>query len=161
MNSPAAEARIRPMTPADLDRVMEIAASLREAPRWPRGVYLAALNPESTPKRIALVAEESEGVVAAFAVACRIGPEAELEAIAVSRGSQRRGVARQLFAALAGELRLAQAAEVDLEVRASNRPALSFYRSLGFEETGRRPRYYLDPAEDAILMRLQLEPSER
>ena len=70
-------------------------------------------------------------------------------------------MARQLFAALAGELRLAQAAEVDLEVRASNRPALSFYRSLGFEETGRRPRYYLDPAEDAILMRLQLEPSER
>lgn len=160
MNSPGAEVRIRPMTPPDLDRVTEIAQSLRDAPHWPRGVYQAALNSESTPRRIALVAEESQGgPVAGFAVACLIGPEAELESIAVSAGSQRRGLARRLFAALAGELRRTQAAEVYLEVRASNGPALGFYRSLGFEETGRRGRYYRDPEEDAVLMRLRLEPS--
>jgi ribosomal protein S18 acetylase RimI-like enzyme len=46
--------------------------------------------------------------------------------------------------------------ELTLEVRASNRAALGFYRAQGFEETGRRPRYYADPEEDAVLMGLNL-----
>jgi len=39
-------------------------------------------------------------------------------------------------------------------VRASNGAAIGFYRAQGFAETGRRPRYYADPEEDAILLRL-------
>jgi ribosomal-protein-alanine N-acetyltransferase len=42
-----------------------------------------------------------------------------------------------------------------LEVRASNDGAREMYRRFGFEETGRRPRYYRDNAEDAILMTLE------
>jgi len=61
------------------------------------------------------------------------------------------------FTALAVELRTGQSAELLLELRASNLPALAFYRSLGFTEAGRRPRYYHDPIEDALLMRLRLE----
>ena len=38
----------------------------------------------------------------------------------------------------------------------SNQAARAFYTSLGFVEEGRRPSYYADPVEDAILMRLQL-----
>jgi hypothetical protein len=34
--------------------------------------------------------------------------------------------------------------------------ARGFYRSLGWSETGRRPRYYADPEEDAVLMSLKL-----
>jgi ribosomal protein S18 acetylase RimI-like enzyme len=47
--------------------------------------------------------------------------------------------------------------EVLLEVRASNQRARDFYRSLGWNETGIRPRYYADPEEDAVLMSLKLE----
>jgi ribosomal-protein-alanine N-acetyltransferase len=43
-----------------------------------------------------------------------------------------------------------------LEVRASNAPALSLYRALGFEELYRRARYYADTGEDAVVMRLAL-----
>jgi ribosomal-protein-alanine N-acetyltransferase len=43
---------------------------------------------------------------------------------------------------------------VHLEVRPSNATARTLYRSLGFRETGRRPRYYGD--EDALLMTLDL-----
>jgi len=39
-------------------------------------------------------------------------------------------------------------------VRASNRPALAFYRSAGFGQAGLRRAYYIDPIEDALLMRL-------
>ena len=157
MSSLPPSALVRRMTPADLDRVMEIALSLKNAPQWPRSAYLAALEPETTPRRVALVAEDSvAGVVAGFAVASLLPPEAELEMIAVAPTAQRRGLARQIFFSLAEELRTAEVFGIMLEVRASNRPALELYRQLGFEETGRRPRYYHDPVEDAILMRLRL-----
>ena len=157
MTSLSPSALIRPMTPADLDRVMEIAESLKEAPQWPRSAYLAALDPEAAPRRIALVVEEpAAGMVAGFAVASLLPPEAELEIIAVAPTVQRRGLARQLFFSLATELRTAEVIGVMLEVRATNQPALEFYRRLGFVETGHRPRYYHDPVEDAILMCLRL-----
>ena len=44
-----------------------------------------------------------------------------------------------------------------LEVRAGNRPAIQFYLKNGFEQVGRRPNYYRDPQEDAIIMTLEVE----
>jgi ribosomal-protein-alanine N-acetyltransferase len=41
-----------------------------------------------------------------------------------------------------------------LEVRAGNEAALSLYRKFGFDVVGRRPRYYQDNYEDALLMTL-------
>jgi ribosomal-protein-alanine N-acetyltransferase len=145
------------MTRQDLDRVIEIAESLKEAPHWPRSSYLAAMDSEAAPPRIALLAEDpAAGVIAGFAVASVLLAQAELESIVVAPAFQRRGVARRLFGALATELATAHAKEIVLETRASNQPALGLYRRLGFVETGRRPRYYRDPVEDAILMRLGL-----
>jgi len=150
-------AQIRPMTAADVTRVMEIAASLPEAPQWPEAAYLTALNPESTPRRIALVAvaPRSENVLG-FIAASLIPPQAELESIAVAPGNQRRGLGRLLFEALVNHLRAASIFEIVLEVRASNRAALAFYRSASFRQTGLRRAYYVDPIEDAVLMRLHL-----
>jgi ribosomal-protein-alanine N-acetyltransferase len=145
------------MTPVDLDRVMEIADSLKDAPQWPRSAYLAALDPEAAPRRIALVAEEpAAGMVAGFAVASLLPPEAELEIIAVTPTAQRQGVAVRLFEALSAEFYTAYIKGIMLEVRATNHPALELYRRLGFVETGHRLCYYHDPVEDAILMRLGL-----
>jgi len=42
---------------------------------------------------------------------------------------------------------------VYLEVRDSNDRARRLYRSSGFEEVGRRRRYYRRPVEDAIVLR--------
>jgi len=156
MSSRIAAVRFRRMTPADLDRVMEVAESLKEAPQWPRTAFERALDPEAQPRRVALVAE-AMGEVAGFAVASLLPPEAELETIAVDPTAQRQGLARRLFTELAAELGAAQIREVILEVRASNQPALGLYRGLGFAEAGRRVRYYHDPVEDAVLMRLRLE----
>ena len=39
-----------------------------------------------------------------------------------------------------------------LEVRPSNNPAVELYQKLGFEVVGRRPKYYSDTKEDALLM---------
>ena len=146
----------RCMTADDVARVVEIARSLRDAPHWPEAAYISALNPESTPRRITLIASE-RGEVVGFAVASLLPPQAELETIAVVAASQRLGLGSRLFAVLAGDLRAANVKELLLEVRASNQVARSFYHSLGFEETGRRTGYYADPAEDAVLMQLEIE----
>ena len=152
----APTAQIRRMTAKDLPRVLEIAANTPELPRWPESAYANALNAESTPRRIALVAvdhltERIEG----FAVASLLPPEAELEAIGVTDENRRRGLARMLLDGLIEELRAATVREIALEVRATNHPAIAFYRSAGFGQTGLRRLYYIDPIEDAVIMRLQ------
>jgi ribosomal-protein-alanine N-acetyltransferase len=85
-----------------------------------------------------------------------VAPEGELESIAVRAEEQGRGIGKNIFWALVEELKAAGVGEVLLEVRASNEPALGFYRSLGWDEAGRRPRYYADPEEDAVLMSIKL-----
>ena len=152
-----AQLRIRRMALTDVNRVIEIALSLAQAPHWPRAAYLAALDPDAAPLRIALVAEDMEtGAVQGFAVASLLAPQAELESIAVAAEGQRRGISRRILIAMIGELRTALVTDVQLEVRASNSPALAFYRAQGFAVSGRRPRYYADPIEDAVLLDLRL-----
>jgi ribosomal-protein-alanine N-acetyltransferase len=157
MNTDAAGVRVRRMSAADLERVRAIAESLEDAPHWPLAAYEAAVQPQGEPRRIALVAETAEiGAVMGFAVASVVGPQAELETIAVAAEGQRQGVGGKLFTALREELKRAEVRAVLLEVRTSNHPALGLYRALGFVETGRRSRYYADPVEDAVLMELRL-----
>jgi ribosomal-protein-alanine N-acetyltransferase len=145
------------MNAADLDRVVEIATALSEAPHWPASAYLTAIDPENAPRRIALVAVDLETeTLAGFLVASLLPPEAELETIAVAAEGQRRGVGSRLLVTLLDELRNEQVGDLILEVRASNRAAQGFYGARGFEEIGRRPRYYAEPEEDAVLMSLTL-----
>ena len=148
--------RIRPMAATDLDRLVEISAGLHHAPQWPRRTYEAIFD-QFSPKRIGFVAEDrATGPIVGFAVALLVPPEAELESIGVLAGYQRQGTARRLFEATTVELSRAQIRQVVLEVRESNEEARYFYLSLGFVEEGRRPGYYADPVEDAILMKLKL-----
>jgi ribosomal-protein-alanine N-acetyltransferase len=157
MNDPGMEIGVRPMSAADVDSAVELALSLPQAPQWPRPAYLAAIDPAALVRRVALVAEKTEiGAIIGFVLASVVSPTAELESIAVSPMFQRRSVARRLFDALVVELKQVGATEVNLEVRASNQAAIALYRTLGFLEAGRRPGYYADPKEDALLFSLAI-----
>jgi [ribosomal protein S18]-alanine N-acetyltransferase len=71
--------------------------------------------------------------------------------IAVDTQHQRRGVASALLAELyerVGE----PTARYTLEVRRSNRLAISLYEREGFRAAGLRRRYYQDNGEDALVM---------
>ncbi len=89
--------------------------------------------------------------------------EAELVDIRVSGHARRAGIGRRLLTeslqCISGE----GANCCHLEVRRSNMPALALYQQIGFEVIGERANYYRvqDGVEDAILMRCQLEQSER
>ena len=97
---------------------------------------------------------EEDGAAAAYLGVQRVPPQADVMNVAVSPTLRRRGIARALFAEL--ERRLPEIDELFLEVRASNSGAIALYRTLGFEQVGRRPNYYLDPREDALILRKEL-----
>ena len=140
------------MTPDDLDQVIAIAAALPGAPHWPRSSYEAIFAPAASPQRIALVAQAPGHPIAGFLIAANLPPQAELESIAVAAHFQRQGVATRLFASLQASLRSRGCSEILLEVRQSNHAAQGLYRALGFSQIARRPAYYSNPVEDAILM---------
>lgn len=150
----SAGVEIRRMRLDDLAAVQELASSLKDAPAWPDAVYHGAIDPAGRPERICLTAVAAEGTVAGFLVASVVASSAELESIAVATQWQRRGIGRKLLMALAEELRARGAAELLLEVRASNVAARALYDSLGFAEVGQRKEYYERPREDGILLRL-------
>ena len=63
---------------------------------------------------------------------------------------------RKLMQALIKEAQKQSAASISLEVRASNVIAQTLYFSLGFQQVGLRPAYYLDNQEHALLMQLTI-----
>jgi ribosomal-protein-alanine N-acetyltransferase len=147
--------KIRAMAESDLDRVMEIAASLPMAPQWGRSAYEIAISIGDGPGRIALVAEQAGGVIG-FVIASVITRQAEIETVAVEDGVQGCGFGSSLLRAMLEELRRIEVGVVELEVRSSNERALRLYRRAGFREVGRRRGYYRAPVEDAVLLRLGL-----
>jgi [ribosomal protein S18]-alanine N-acetyltransferase len=74
----------------------------------------------------------------------------------VAERARRRGVADGLLEGLLRYVRATRGTVIWLEVRESNHPARRLYLKHGFHETGRRPRYYNSPLEDALLYELRL-----
>ena len=159
MSSCAEPVMIRPMMAVDLNRVLDLAGGLKDAPQWSRAAYEGIVDPvdgeSGSWRRIALVACDAEsGLVAGFAVASLVPPEGELETVGVASEFQRRGIGRQLVNEMGKKFRLQGVTKVLLEVRDSNLAAKGLYCSLGFREMSRRSGYYIDPIEDAVVMRL-------
>jgi ribosomal-protein-alanine N-acetyltransferase len=143
---------IRPATATDLPAMRAIEERTASAAHWTEHEYRRLFMPD--PPRLSLVAEE--GFIQGFLVARQVGPEWEIENIAVSEEAQRRGVGFRLLADFLDLVRQQGAESVFLEVRESNAAARALYVKAGFTETGRRRRYYADPAEDAVLYRLRV-----
>jgi ribosomal-protein-alanine N-acetyltransferase len=110
---------------------------------------------ESTVVRLLLIAELG-GDLAGFLVASApAAGSVEIESVLVAEELRRRGVGRALCRAVIDWASELGVEAVDLEVRASS-GAGQLYRVMGFVAVGRRRRYYREPEEDAVLMRLEV-----
>ena len=101
------------------------------------------------------VAEE-DGIVVGYVGSEAVLDSADMMNIAVAPEYRRQGIAQKLTEALIDHLRTKGVASLLLEVRVSNLSAIALYEKLGFVVTGRRPRYYSNPREDAYVMRKEL-----
>ena len=137
----------------DVARVHEIDVLSFTLP-WPEKSYLFELI--ENPATLAVVAEvtpqDGKMVVIGMAVVWIVVDEAHIATIAIHPDYRGYGYGKKL---LAETLRLAMrrgATLATLEVRENNLPAQQLYVKFGFRMVGRRPQYYKDNNEDAVLM---------
>lgn len=82
--------------------------------------------------------------------------QSDLLTIATVPGARRHGIAGAMLRELTATASAAGCRAVLLEVRESNQGARRLYEAHGFSSIGRRRRYYSEPVEDAVVMRLEL-----
>ena len=79
--------------------------------------------------------------------------ESDMMNLAVDPQHRRRGIGALLVNALVEALRLRGSNCLSLEVRTSNENAKALYARAGFIQIGKRPNYYRNPKEDALILR--------
>jgi ribosomal-protein-alanine N-acetyltransferase len=95
---------------------------------------------------------EMDGVVVGYSVAIFVGEDGELANLAVAPAVQGKGVGTALLREVISTAEGHGVRNLYLEVRQSNRQALSLYRSAGFTDMGQRRGYYSKPVENAVVM---------
>ena len=110
----------------------------------------------TNPLSLWVVAVDGETVIGYVGSQSVLG-EADMMNIAVSEEYRRQGIAEKLIMHLISCLQSSDVHCITLEVRASNDPAIALYRKLGFNQVGRRPNYYANPKEDALILRKERE----
>lgn len=143
------EVAIFPMTPADLDGVVEVERLSFLTP-WPREGFHSEMMQTYT---IYLVAKAGAQVVG-YGGMHIIWEESHVTNIAVHPLFRGRGLGERLMHELIGRAAARGAARMTLEVRASNATAQNLYQKLGFRTApgAIRKGYYTDTGEDAVVM---------
>jgi len=143
---------IRPLTLADLDAVMEIESRAYDFP-WTQGIFRDCL-------RVGYCCWccENDGIIQGYGVMSAAAGESHILNLTVRPELQRQGIGSMLLKHFLHLARRHGADTLMLEVRPSNRKAISLYEKLGFNEIGVRRNYYPaeDGREDALLLALSL-----
>ena len=142
----------RAMTLADVEAVFAIERLAYPFP-WAKSIFEQAVASNKN-----AVVMEVDGLLAGYAIVSYVVGEAELLNICVSPNFQQRGLGQQLLAHLIKQATQSGNTDLYLEVRESNDQAIQLYQKAGFNEIGRRNRYYPTATgrEDALLMALCL-----
>jgi [ribosomal protein S18]-alanine N-acetyltransferase len=139
---------VRRLTLGDLSDIERIEQRVYPTP-WSRSMFAGEL---AKPASVSLGAFTDEGRLVGYLIVSRYVDAWHVMNIAVDLDHRRSGVASTLLDALfevtAGDSRRGYT----LEVRVSNRSAISLYERYGFEASGLRRGYYTDNREDAVIM---------
>jgi ribosomal-protein-alanine N-acetyltransferase len=136
---------------SDIDALLVIENQSFRSP-WPRQHFQSELD---QPYSCILLAQQQVSTprsIVGYLVFWLIIDEMHILNLAVSPCYRRQGIARSL---IIEAIRLVHAKHCQtawLEVRPSNRAALSLYQSLGFEQVMTRKKYYSDNGEDAFIL---------
>ena len=135
------------MTDADLDQVVAIEQASFASP-WLREHFEAELRAGHGWNRTLWV----DRALAGYCCAWLLGPEVQLNDLAVAPARRGQGWGDFLMQALIRVAEQSGAGRISLEVRASNDPARALYARHGFVLAGRRIGYYPPSGEDALIL---------
>lgn len=139
---------IIPMTRQHVTQVAELEKLCFSAP-WSEASVAGELD---NPLSVWLICED-QGRVLGYVGSQTVLDETDMMNIAVLPEARRAGIGERLILSLIELLKDRGSRSLALEVRASNTPAISLYKKLGFLQVGRRPNYYRGPREDALILR--------
>src|SRR3954451_6474788 len=138
-----------PGADADIDAIVELEHASFTNP-WSRETLVWELE-NSDVTRVYLLKDQADRAIA-FCIAWVIFDELHINTLAVRPENRRQGVATLLLESVMAEAAGEGARRATLEVRESNAAALQLYDRLGFAVKGRRPGYYTNPPEDALIL---------
>lgn len=139
--------RIRPMELGDVRAVAALDAVCTPTP-WAPETFLAEISNPIGYYRVA----EQDGVVVGYLGAHVVLDEAHVVTVGVDPRARRQGIGERLLVDALQHAIGMSCHRVTLEVREHNSAAQALYRKYGFVPVSRRPRYYSDNGEDAIVM---------
>ena len=134
---------------------------------WSKNDYTSELEREDSIFKIALTADEK--VIGFTLVRLLIGnsnlvntsfDSSEILNIAVRNSFQQSGIGQLIFDEIIRELEGKNITEIWLEVRQSNSKAINFYQKNGFEMQFERKNYYVNPSENACVLRRFVDKNE-
>lgn len=147
---------IEPATSGVLDEVLAIEEACFSAP-WTRKMLAAELSGNQFAHfLVAKCPDPLSGSLALAGYFCFwvVFEEVRLMNLAVLSPFRRQGIATKLVCTALQTGMERGATRAMLEVRVSNHEAQTLYHRLGFRQTARRARYYVNPEEDAVLMEM-------
>ncbi|HQP97027.1 MAG TPA: ribosomal protein S18-alanine N-acetyltransferase [bacterium] len=148
----------RPARFEDLDRIVEIETTSFSCPWSRKSIEEEILG---GPVRFLVAASLPGNRVVGYVSFYIVADEVHIMNLATDPAFRRQGIARALLQACLQEGKKAAVAVVHLEVRESNTAALDLYRKLNFEIVGRRPKYYIKPVEDALLLSFRFDQEDQ
>jgi len=145
------QASVDLMKKEDLPEILAIERESFKTP-WTEGMFIDELKTRHAQCLVVKIDFDGKAVVGAYIIFWVVADEVHLHNLAVKKEFRRQGLAgdlMNLMKHMAGQL---GAVRQTLEVRVSNNEAIGLYRKCGFIVKGRRPRYYTDTQEDALIM---------
>jgi ribosomal-protein-alanine N-acetyltransferase len=143
--------------PVDITPIMEIERQSFAWP-WSRVSFLGELaNRHAYSYMVKLSDDTHAERVIAYIFFRQVKEELHILKIAVTPAWRSRGIASGLLKKCFTTGLKRGATSAFLEVRASNASAMAFYRKKGFRQIGRRPNYYTDTREDALVLMKNLK----
>ena len=144
---------LRPAGDLDLADVVAMERACYSDP-WPASSF--ASLPANDRVCFVVARDGDSGRLLGFAIAWHVMNEGELANLAVGQEYRRKGIGQALLEAVTTDALGRGTSELYLEVRESNSAARRLYGAAGFEEVGRRKKYYRRPEEDALILRRTL-----
>ncbi|MGD9568046.1 MAG: ribosomal protein S18-alanine N-acetyltransferase [Sedimentibacter sp.] len=138
---------IRGMRYDDLDQITEIEKVCFSLP-WSKDSFEQELKNEMAYYQCA----EENGIIMGYMGMWKIIDECHITNVAVLPEYRNSGIGSMLISKMVEICKCSEIKSMTLEVRQSNLPAISLYEKFGFMPVGKRPRYYMKPTEDAIIM---------
>lgn len=145
------------VNPADINPIMDIE---RESFSWPwnRVSFLGELTNRHAYSYMVKLSDSTHAAnVIAYIFFRQVKEELHILKIAVTPNWRSRGVASRLLKKCFNTALKRGAKSAFLEVRPSNASAMALYRKKGFRLVGRRPNYYTDTREDALVLMKNLK----